>query len=298
MDVVRLEGGAARRPPAVRHPVAVETLMQCGLGSSAGSRTHTPLAAVNQTQTHFIQKEQHVYFFLVLNMSSPNFDQIILIFVLGNSVLTKSIKRVLLAMHAQSKTKMSLEAQHTHTHTHTQRETHTRTQTHADTCAHTHTRARAHTHTHTHAHTHAHTRTHTHTERHTHRERHTHTHTLHFNTVQLDYTHTHTHTRMNTHTHTHTRAHTSVVSIWSLSCSRCEAPTPLGSIKSPVFYPELTSDARSLFLQNRTISACHAEQSQSAQWLVFHARRMELLCKWGKFKVTSSECSLQKCALE
>lgn len=52
VDVERLEGGAAGRPPAVRHPVAVETLMQCGLGSSAGSRTHTPLAAVNHRKTH------------------------------------------------------------------------------------------------------------------------------------------------------------------------------------------------------------------------------------------------------
>lgn len=55
VDAERLEGGAARRPPAVRHPVAVETLMQRGLGSSAGSCTHNPLAAVNQTKAHVLQ---------------------------------------------------------------------------------------------------------------------------------------------------------------------------------------------------------------------------------------------------
>lgn len=59
VDVERLEGGAAGRPPAVRHPVAVETLMQCGLGSSAGSRTHTPLAAVNHRNAHMYHMMLH-----------------------------------------------------------------------------------------------------------------------------------------------------------------------------------------------------------------------------------------------
>ena len=53
VDADRLEGANAQRLPAVRHAVAVDTLMQHrGVWRSAGSCTHTPRAAVNHHRHH------------------------------------------------------------------------------------------------------------------------------------------------------------------------------------------------------------------------------------------------------